>query len=651
MFTRIHIVALALSFFLAAPLVAQFQATTTLTAEKSNNSSAADSFTTQSNGNAGAGTVSKVPMRTLLYAGSTTRILAHFMPWFGGPEHINVGYISTDTAQIQKQVNDMTSRGLDGAVIDWYGPGTSSANFSRYEQATQSFMHESELHTGFNFAIMMDFNALQTCSATAGCDVTQALIDDLNYANTTYFGSPAYLQYNGRPVLYFFGQEFYTVDWARVRSGVAGNPLFIFRNSGGFADTQSDGAFAWSGMSAVTSTDPIGSKYLDNFLQSALGAAPAYATGSTYKGFNDSLASWGTNRVMSQQCGQTWLQTFAEIGKYYSASNQLYGIQLVTWNDYEEGTEIESGIDNCVAVSASTSGNMVSWTINGDPSTVDHYTVFISNDGENLMHLSDVPVTANTLDVSQYSLATGDYTVYVEAVGKPSMLNKISAAVTVTIGVPGSPTPTPTPTPSPTPTPTPTPTPIPTPSPTPTPAPTPVPNKPPSAALSVTPASILAGASITASTSASSDSDGTIVGRQINFGDGTVVSATSATHQYKKAGTYSVVATIKDNSGAASTAAATVTVKPQYVVINSPTSSSFTGSSLHVAGAAYSGYKVTATQIYADGVLKFKSTTNTASTTLSLSVGKHLITRAGLGRFRSDIQITAYGDAYKMSRP
>ena len=50
-------------------------------------------------------------------------------------------------------------------------------------------MHQSELHPGFNFAIMHDAGALKTCAATVGCDVTQTLIDDLNYANVTYSGS------------------------------------------------------------------------------------------------------------------------------------------------------------------------------------------------------------------------------------------------------------------------------------------------------------------------------------------------------------------------------------------------------------------------------------------------------------------------------
>lgn len=622
----------AFFIFLSSPLLAQFQATTTLAAETANNTSAADSFTAQTNGNAGAGNVSKLPTRTLLYGGSTTKIFAHFMPWFGGAEHMNVGYISTDTAVIKKQVNDMMSRGLNGAVIDWYGPGTSGSDYNRYDQATQAFMRESEQHFGFNFAVMMDFNALNSCSTTIGCDVTQSLIDALNYANTTYFGSLAYLRYNGRPVLYFFGQEPYTVDWTKVRAAAAGNALFVFRNSGGFSYAQSNGGFAWSEVSAATQSDPMALNYLDNFLQTAVGAAPAYATSSGYKGFNDTLASWSTNRVMGQQCGQTWLQTLAQVGKYYSSSNQMYGVQLVTWNDYEEGTEIETGIDNCVTVLASTSGNLVLWTISGDFSTVDHYVVFISNDGQNLMRLGDVPVTGSSMDVSKYSLPAGDYTAYVEAIGKPSMQNKMSAGARITLGSPGTPTPTPTPSPTPAP------------SPTPTPSPTPVTNQPPIAKLTVSPASILVGASITASTSGSSDPNGTIVGRQINFGDGTVVSATSAIHQYKKAGTYTVLATVKDNSGASATASAGVTVKPQYVVITSPTSSTFTGPTLHVSGTANSGYTVTATQIYADGVLKFKTATNTASAFLTLAIGKHNIAVQGWDSsgvaFKSQITVT-----------
>src|SRR6478735_5703111 len=48
-----------------------FKATTTLAVETSNNTSAADSFATQTDGNIGATNISKAPTRNLLYAGST----------------------------------------------------------------------------------------------------------------------------------------------------------------------------------------------------------------------------------------------------------------------------------------------------------------------------------------------------------------------------------------------------------------------------------------------------------------------------------------------------------------------------------------------------------------------------------------------------
>src|SRR5437764_1866286 len=221
-----------------------FKATTTLTVETSNNTSAANTFTSQTNGNLGATNISKVPFRTLLYPGSTARMYAGFQPWFGFGDHMVVGYTSNDATQVQKQVTDMISRGLDGAIIDWYGQGTFKKQFVYYDQASQAVMHESELHAGFNFALMHDAVALKACAATAGCDVTQTLINDLTYAYNTYENSPAYLRYDSRPLVYFFGHESYIIDWNRVRASAPGNPMFIFRNPGGFNYAQSNGAFS-----------------------------------------------------------------------------------------------------------------------------------------------------------------------------------------------------------------------------------------------------------------------------------------------------------------------------------------------------------------------------------------------------------------------
>ena len=112
-------------------------------------------------------------------------------------------------------------------------------------------------------------------------------------------------------------------------------------------------------------------------------------------------------------------------------------MQVVTWHDYEEGTEIQSGIDNCLTITAGVSGSTLSWNV-GDESTLDHYTAYVSVDGQNLMSLGDYAVGTHSLNLSQFDLAPGNYKVFVKAVGKPSIVNHMSAAETyvVTAAIP-----------------------------------------------------------------------------------------------------------------------------------------------------------------------------------------------------------------------
>ena len=61
---------------------------------------------------------------------------------------------------------------------------------------------------------------------------------------------------------------------------------------------------------------------------------------------------------------------------------------------------------------------------------MDHYTVFISTDGQNLMPLRDVAVGTHTLNLGSFAIAPATYSMYVKAVGKPSIRNHMSPAIT-----------------------------------------------------------------------------------------------------------------------------------------------------------------------------------------------------------------------------
>ena len=390
---------------------------TTLAALTSNNTSASSSFKGTSNGNIAPGNVSKVPLSAMLYSGANTKLYVHFMPWWGTTSHINVGYNSADPAEVHLQVTDMISRGIGGLFLDWYGPAKTQEN-----NALIAIMNEAQQHPGFEFAACEDKGAL-----TGAADVTAKLISDVNYIYSTFEQSPSYMRKNGRPVIMLFGAESLSINWTQVVASVQGNPLFIWENSGGFAKPQSSGSFAWVGLTG-TATDP-GVSYLDNFYQTASTTTGKQAFGSGYKGFNDSIASWGSHRLVDQQCGQTWLATMADVRNHYSAGNQLANLQIPTWNDYEEGTEIETGIDNCLSISASVTGQTLSWTISGQENTLHHYEIYATADGENLVPLGTVNAGTHSADLGGYSLSAGKYTLYVQAVGQPSILNHLSGPV------------------------------------------------------------------------------------------------------------------------------------------------------------------------------------------------------------------------------
>lgn len=488
--------------------------TTTLSAETGNNTSTASTFTGMSNGNVGATNVSKVSIKTLMYPGYSGKMYAHLMGWFGPSNHYNVGYSSNTASQVALQVTDMASRGYDGLILDWYGP-----SHGIEDQVAQLLATEVPKHPGFSWALIEDAGALSSCANTSGCDVTAKLISDLTYAYNHYEQSASYSKVGGRPVVAFFGVETVSgIDWTRVQAGVPGNPVLIWRNSGGFSKPLSSGSFSWVNPNSTNPSD-IGISYLDNFYSSALTYPLKSALTTGYKGFNDTPAAWSKNRIMNQNCGQTWLASMAEAAHYYSSTLEVYGTQIATWNDYEEGTETETGIDNCVSISATVAGSTVSWSITGQENTLDHYTVYISADGQNLMPVADVATGTYGLDLSHFDFDPGTYKVFVKAVGKPSMVNHMSAAIPYGVA-----------------------------------------NQDPVAKLSTTPSSGIAPVTVTATTAGSYDPDGSVVSTSINWGDGSSTASASGTHTYSTPGTYTVVASVTDSLGATSTASSSITV-------------------------------------------------------------------------------------------
>jgi len=178
-------------------------------------------------------------------------------------------------------------------------------------------------------------------------------INDLVYARR-YFTSSAYLRVNGQPALFVFpySQVDPNINWSHVRSqlGITVTLLDEDPNPGDQQhDLQFDGFYAWVQPPASGWRDDgseWGHDYLTWFYNVMAGLAPTYtsrvAVGGVWPGFDDSTAPWGQNRYMWRRCGQTWQDTWQLAHQY----NPPY-VMIDTWNDFEEGSDIEFGIGEC----------------------------------------------------------------------------------------------------------------------------------------------------------------------------------------------------------------------------------------------------------------------------------------------------------------
>jgi len=344
------------------------------------------------------------------------------MPWFGDPKHEDVGYRSNDRDEVSRQVADMISRGIEGAIIDWYGPNSGMKN-----ESTMALMKEAE-RQNFEFAISEDAGSLRECEKR-GCNVTDQLISDLKYAAEHFESSPAYVRFDNRPAVFSFGLEKYPIDWKRVQRSVPLQPLLFFRNSGAFSNPDADGAYSWIAPETVNSNDPMAMQYLERFYSKAQ-QSNKIAMGSAYKGFDDAEASWGKGRVIDQQCGLTWLAAFALTGRFYSSRHQLPALMIPTWNDYEEGTEIETGIDNCVSIKAGITGESLSWSLAGPEETLDHIAI-LAGSSSRWMDVAELPAKSGSIPIRDLHLDSGATDLCVQAIGKASLLNHSSGAISL----------------------------------------------------------------------------------------------------------------------------------------------------------------------------------------------------------------------------
>src|SRR2546430_5088198 len=139
------------------------------------------------------GNVNFSDIHSMLYPGSTSKILFHYQPWFGSSEHIDVGYNENETAVIVNQIARMIALGGYGLIVDWYGSTSPARHFhlNTTEVIAQYLSGCFSTTCPFHMAIMEDKGAFSSqCPKgkknQTSC-ITKNLNRDMDYINSLFF--------------------------------------------------------------------------------------------------------------------------------------------------------------------------------------------------------------------------------------------------------------------------------------------------------------------------------------------------------------------------------------------------------------------------------------------------------------------------------
>lgn len=257
------------------------------------------------------------------------QIASHYYPLIGP-------YASSDKDVIEYQLLLMKLSGIDGVLIDWYGTielYDYPANLKNVD-AFVSLIGK----TGLEYAIVYEDQTIKAAlDAGKITDGKAAARLDMSYMQSTYFGSDNYIKISSQPLLLTFGPQYFqsAASWTDVFSVLSTKPkFFTLWNESGEAGTNAGGEYSWVYQNATPHLE-----HLDNFYNKSFSGLKI---GSAYPGFNDFYqeGGWGDGYFVIDHSSTETFETTLD-----KALDHVDYVQLVTWNDYGEGTMIEPTLE------------------------------------------------------------------------------------------------------------------------------------------------------------------------------------------------------------------------------------------------------------------------------------------------------------------
>lgn len=255
-------------------------------------------------------------------------IASHYHPLIGP-------YDSGDPDVLECHALLMKLSGIDGVILDWYGPD----DFLDY-----GVIHRNALklvpnlkRAGLRFAVCYEDQSVRKMIEAKRVEPGGAVEHGravMRWLHDHWFGDPAYVALDGRPLLLVFGPQFYTPEqWRQLFATLPAPPAFFTLHD---RREPAVGAFDWPqpapgrGMSAV-----------DAFYRRAK-SWPQFIP-AAFPRFHDIYMEAGVGAsygYVADQDGKTFADTLER-----ALSSVAPFVQLVTWNDWGEGTVIEPSVE------------------------------------------------------------------------------------------------------------------------------------------------------------------------------------------------------------------------------------------------------------------------------------------------------------------
>ncbi len=254
-------------------------------------------------------------------ANGKREIASHFYPKIGP-------YASSDEAVLEYHMLLMKYAGVDGILIDWYGT-YDMYDYGSNKRNTEAIVRAAT-KVGLSFAIVYEDAIVPNVMAQFKIGVgTLVAKTDMKYLNDNFFSKENYIKIDNKPLFLVFGPQYFktAAEWTTIFSSLTTKPCFLPLWSLGYlAGANASGEYIW-----VDQTN-LDTKY-NSIAKLSVGF------GGAYPGFKDFYKEGGAGNnlfVIDHNNGAVWDNTLAK-----AKEHNVNVLQLITWNDFGEGTMIE----------------------------------------------------------------------------------------------------------------------------------------------------------------------------------------------------------------------------------------------------------------------------------------------------------------------